>query len=122
MTNKGFLTKSKDKSLIFMELQKRDFETLWKHGLKKNVCPVCSVPDHKQEFEKYGLRYVRCISCNVVYPLEYFKDIDLLDYYRNGESINYFMEEILEPSIERRKRVIYPQRIELIEKFKKRGK
>ena len=122
MKKNEFLNKSKEKSGIFQELQKSDFDTMLENGLEKNVCPVCTCAANKPEFGKFGLQYVRCRSCQVVYPLKYFKDKDLVDYYRHGESTNYFMEKILAPSVESRKCIIYPKRVELIEKFKLRGK
>jgi len=122
MKKNEFLNKSKEKSRIFQELQKRDFNTMLESGLENNVCPVCTCAANKPEFEKSDLRYVRCSSCQVVYPLKYFKNKNLVDYYRFGESINYFMEKILKSSGEARKRIIYPKRIELIEKYKFGGK
>lgn len=54
-----------------------------KHLLEKRECPLCYKKSYKFLFMKSGGRYVRCLSCNLIFLNPCFKDKYLEKYYQN---------------------------------------
>ncbi|BAY60650.1 type 11 methyltransferase [Calothrix brevissima NIES-22] len=100
-----------------------DIQRLLKH--KQNfinvACPACTSTNHKQIYEKNGIQFVICQSCDTVYANPRPRPEHLEEYYQNSENYSYWNKYIFPASeLVRREKIFQPRVqkvLEICQKF-----
>lgn len=77
-------------------------------------CPACGSNDSTAEFEKMGISYVTCTSCQTLYTNPRPQPEHLQAYYENSENYRYWAEHIFPASEDARRERIFRPRTERI--------
>lgn len=90
-------------------------------GLNKNIfnCPICDSLKISSYTEKYGFNMDKCGNCELIFCNPYPTN-NQVSYYYNSE-MKKFENEFFMESFEKRVHIFFP-RIEIIKKFRTKGK
>lgn len=80
------------------------------------ICPTCGESHASLAFDKQGFAFVRCGSCMSVYVNPVPSPAMLSHYYDGFESMQYFHQEVLAQTLERRRR-IFSDRADMLAPF-----
>lgn len=77
-------------------------------------CPACKSGDFTKKFEKYGLEYLSCVSCETMYISPRPTAEVLEDCYRDSEVYAYWNKYIYPASEEARRKKLYVPRVDRV--------
>lgn len=100
----------------FIRLSAEDAQNFFdKTKFEACSCPACGESQIKESFEKHSFQYHSCHSCGTIYvsPRPSLKELNR--YYAQSNSQNYWAENILKQTGEKRKQSIMLPNIERIE-------
>ena len=86
----------------YLELVQEDIYQLFSdtEQFSRVACPACGGQDHNPEFTKVGFRYVTCKACGTLFASPRPSQASLEEFYVNGQSSIYWVEEFFRPVAE----------------------
>lgn len=102
----------------YLALVKEDIERLFNNSNSfiHIDCPSCSSLDHRREFVKNSFSYVTCNKCDTLFVNPRPNYEELMSFYTQSVSTNYWIEEFFKPVSEVRRDKIFKPRAEYINK------
>lgn len=100
----------------YVELTEKDVASflIEEQTLEEVSCPGCAGKEAALAFEKFGLRYVECLSCHTLYISPRPSDAVLNRYYSQSPARRFWHEEILKATLKKRQEKIVKPRFEWI--------
>jgi SAM-dependent methyltransferase len=96
----------------YIELLERDLKVFLADAVLVDLleCPACGHPDAAPDFEKMGIRYVKCAHCRTSYatPRPNMEDLDR--FYAESEAIQYWNSSVAQRTASARKQYIFGPR------------
>jgi 2-polyprenyl-3-methyl-5-hydroxy-6-metoxy-1,4-benzoquinol methylase/ribosomal protein S27E len=77
-------------------------------------CPACNCDNNTKIYEKYGVEFVICKSCETVYANPRPKPEHLEEYYQNSENYAYWNKYIFPASEAARREKIFKPRVQKV--------
>jgi ribosomal protein S27E len=69
-------------------------------------CPGCTHHASETDFEKMGMKYVRCLNCGTSYVTPRPSKADLDNFYEQSEAVRYWDSSVVQPTAEARRQYI----------------
>jgi len=96
----------------YIELLERDLKDFLTDTIlvDLDVCPACGHPDANPDFEKMGIRYMKCVQCRTCYASPR-PEMEALDqFYAESEAIQYWNSSVAQRTASARKQYIFSPR------------
>jgi 2-polyprenyl-3-methyl-5-hydroxy-6-metoxy-1,4-benzoquinol methylase/ribosomal protein S27E len=78
------------------------------------TCPACNSKNSRKVYEKYGIQFVSCQSCETVYANPRPRPEHLEEYYRQSENYAYWNKYIFPASEAARRENIFKPRVQKV--------
>ncbi len=100
----------------YLDLAKRDAKTLIaeRSDFVEVACSACAARPHVEAFEKLGFRWVVCRTCESLYISPRPTPEQLLNFYKNGESVKFWSSDFFRQTAEARREKMFQPRARLV--------
>ncbi|MGK5091535.1 methyltransferase domain-containing protein [Deltaproteobacteria bacterium TL4] len=100
----------------FLELTEQDVQKffLQSGGLKERNCPVCGPTESTKAFSKFGMSYQECLSCKSLWISPSPTESQIIQYYEQSASEQYWRTELSQATEEKRQLKIVKPRLQWI--------
>ena len=94
--------------------------------LSSFACPGCRSKNGELAFEKIGLAYIECDVCRTIYVTPRPSEKDLIEFYRNSDTANFWRNKIYPNTrAARREKIFQPQArwvLEVVDRYRSKAK